>query len=288
MGASLLGLSMLHKGTQPPKLMVVRRKGELICYRPNKNSKAPLRSSIYEFSSGSCRRLKRYLLNCESVYTNMITLTYPNTYPTDGRQVKKQLKAFIRWLRPIGERAKDEKWSCFWALEFQQRGAPHFHLLINFFVPYQEVGKKWSEITNGNELACSRTESIYHVERVWAYMGKYLAKSDQKKAPKHYQNVGRFWGVAGNRFVPIVEATTTEKPEKIVSTINQTLKSGRFSEIYMDFCRDLPEVVFYSRAKTNKGYLELDWLWRSLLDVVPCVDLTGQPLGSSDSLTFVG
>jgi hypothetical protein len=54
----------------------------------------------------------------------MLTLTYPRECPLDGLVVKRHLRAFAeryrrRWgVRPVGA----------WKLEFQKRGAPHFHI----------------------------------------------------------------------------------------------------------------------------------------------------------------
>ena len=59
----------------------------------------------------------------------MVTLTYPGDWKTvapDGAVVKGHLQAFFkRYRRSWGEDLK-----CIWKLEFQRRGAPHFHLLL--------------------------------------------------------------------------------------------------------------------------------------------------------------
>lgn len=59
----------------------------------------------------------------------MVTLTYPGDWVAvapDGPTVKRHLKAFFQRY----ERAWSEKWRGVWKLEFQRRGAPHFHLLM--------------------------------------------------------------------------------------------------------------------------------------------------------------
>lgn len=58
----------------------------------------------------------------------MVTLTYSADWETvapNGKAVKKHLKA----LRKRWKRAWGEDLACVWKLEFQRRGAPHFHLL---------------------------------------------------------------------------------------------------------------------------------------------------------------
>lgn len=59
----------------------------------------------------------------------MVTLTYPSDWETvapDGETVKKHLKE----LRARFRRAWDADLMAVWKLEFQRRGAPHFHLLM--------------------------------------------------------------------------------------------------------------------------------------------------------------
>ena len=59
----------------------------------------------------------------------MVTLTYPADWLTvapDGKTVKEQLKTF----RKRYERAWGEPLRAVWKLEFQRRGAPHFHILL--------------------------------------------------------------------------------------------------------------------------------------------------------------
>jgi hypothetical protein len=55
----------------------------------------------------------------------MVTLTYPAEFPIDGKLVKRQFEALCkRWLRQWGERPRG-----MWVIEFQDRGAPHFHMI---------------------------------------------------------------------------------------------------------------------------------------------------------------
>lgn len=59
----------------------------------------------------------------------MLTLTYPGDWETvapDGKAVKRHLAAFRRRY----ERAWGEPLIAVWKLEFQRRGAPHFHILM--------------------------------------------------------------------------------------------------------------------------------------------------------------
>jgi hypothetical protein len=72
----------------------------------------------------------------------MVTLTYPADWLTvapDGRTAKKHLDTFrLRYKRAWGECL-----ICVWKLEFQRRGAPHFHLLI--VPPHGKAGEARQE-----------------------------------------------------------------------------------------------------------------------------------------------
>jgi len=122
------------------------------------------------------------------------TLTYGAQWPTDGRRVKNDWRAFTEALRRSGYFAKG---SLVWFLEFQERGAPHFHFLATGFISKSWVATAWARISSGIKAACSRMESLKHPEAAGAYAAKYAAKNEQKAVPPEFKDVGRFWGIAG-------------------------------------------------------------------------------------------
>jgi hypothetical protein len=140
------------------------------------------------------RRLRFTIDNFRYQMKVFVTLTYGATYPTEGRKVKNDWRAFTERLRRLGYFAKE---SIIWFIEFQSRGAPHFHFLATGWLSKVFVGQAWAEITGGNPAACSRVEGLKHPEAAGAYAAKYASKQDQKAVPENYRNVGRFWGVAG-------------------------------------------------------------------------------------------
>lgn len=139
----------------------------------------------------------------------MLTLTYPGEFPTSGAIVKEHLRRFrIAW-----EREFKAPPAGVWKLEFQRRGAPHFHLYVGrpTSLTWQEFAG-WASLTwyrivgSGDERHlragvgvdrqfCSRAKSVKAL--AW-----YFAKHNAKHSTKHYQNevpagfedVGRFWG----------------------------------------------------------------------------------------------
>lgn len=149
----------------------------------------------------------------------MITLTYPLSFSKDGKQVKYHLKLFKRYLKKLVPEATG-----FWVLEFQKRGAAHFHIVIDSKISTNKVmliKHKWSEIVVGEKIyyndkgpyMISRSMSLserYHLQKgckyervrvkkamAW-YIAKYINKnSNQKYVPDIFSNVGRFWGKIG-------------------------------------------------------------------------------------------
>lgn len=163
-------------------------------------------------------------------FHSMITLTYPELWPDDGERVKYELKLFKqRFLREFGG-------EIFWFLEFQKRGAPHFHLLTTVKDPTRpqrvSLAYMWADIVvprPGREadreahLAAfeqyKKVWSVHAYTRAWEpiksdqgamkYIAKYAFKTYQKEVPQAYENVGQFWGCSkGVRetCVPILEA----------------------------------------------------------------------------------
>jgi hypothetical protein len=149
------------------------------------------RSSIRAYSFRANKRCKFYLRNTASLMEVMIDLTYPNDYPMDGEVVKKQLHKFTSWLR-----YRDYKY--FWVLEFQERGAPHFHFIVDKTITYKDVANVWYKIVSSGDTkhlkAGTRVAAIRRKNSMAYYLTKYMNKSEQKIVPKEYQKVGRFWG----------------------------------------------------------------------------------------------
>lgn len=165
------------------------------------------RGAITCFSPGSGRRMRRYLRECVSEYSHMLTLTYPAEYPTDGAEVKEQLRRFMQEMRREHNRLgvqPPRPLSAFWFLEFQNRGAPHFHIFTTWAPAKQWVSATWYRIVNSEDpkhlLAGTRTEKLRAGRSgTISYASKYAAKLEQKRVPIGFENIGRWWGVYGFR-----------------------------------------------------------------------------------------
>lgn len=153
------------------------------------------RGEICELTRDSLLRMTFVAHNTAVTFDTMITLTYPKDYPSDGKAVKYHLKRFIRWARQYGMN------TYFWFMEFQRRGAPHFHIFTRGTKLHRmkkEVSKKWFEIVGSGDVkhlrAGTRVERLRRPDAAGRYAAKYASKPYQKKIPDGYRNVGRWWG----------------------------------------------------------------------------------------------
>ena len=158
------------------------------------------RGTVDSFSAKSKRRLLHLAANCDIELTTTFILTYHLTTPT-GLEVKRHLKNFLKCL---SRRFPDSTY--LWILEFQHRGAPHFHLYSSVAAPTEQdkgwIAKTWTRITKETEK-----HRWQHAKssnwRNWTmgtgkYLTKYLDKQSQKNVPDGYDFPGRFWGHSRN------------------------------------------------------------------------------------------
>lgn len=215
------------------------------------------RGDITKFSEGCARRMRAYLRECEADYKIMVTLTYPADYPSNGKVVKEHLRRFIQEVarnearnRKINRQAWiEERESIFWFLEFQNRGAPHFHLFSTFEICKKWCAKKWYEIVQSEDIrhlhAGTRVESLRSGRNgASAYANKYANKSIQKSVPEGYENVGRFWGVSGYR--GRMAADTFVRSERATRPAIKTLEN-RIINIVKSALREKKAKILVSR-----------------------------------------
>lgn len=166
----------------------------------------------------------------------MVTLTYPGQWlcvAPNGRAVKGHLRRFQKryWKRWGVEMP------AVWKLEFQRRGAPHFHLFTVIPPGCSDVhefrlwvAKAWSEVIDHPDpeqrrlgLVAGTGVDVYEAskmtdpKRVAVYFTKHgllAGKEYQNQPPQEWKetgSVGRFWGYWQLRPVEVpVEVTPTE------------------------------------------------------------------------------
>lgn len=205
------------------------------------------RKSRSNFVHRLCQLDYAPMLNDKTRIAAMITLTYPGDWLTvaaTGRAVKKHLEAFkMRY-----ERAWGTKPMGIWKLEFQRRGAPHFHILMvpcHGFAGQHRKGKQRNGVGDGltfqHWLSAVWADIVAHPDpvqrmkheaagtgldfaeglrasdprRVAVYFlkhGQASAKEYQHVVPEEWQEPGkgpgRFWGYWG--LEPVVAGREVE------------------------------------------------------------------------------
>lgn len=166
------------------------------------------------FSDNSRRRLiqKMAQWNLTGLFLYFVTLTYPRLYTTDPKIWKRDLDVLTKRLK----RKYPEMVGGCWKLEFQQRGAPHYHAIIavngscrNLTMFRMQIAEMWAEIVadgyrmSGGDMEAYAPEKEKHLKsgtgveavqgrkQLMAYVAKYLGKVDQNNVP---DNWGRTWG----------------------------------------------------------------------------------------------
>lgn len=190
----LMGLLLSHICTLSVYPDMVRLEGPTL---PAKSEPAE-RGEIAGFSRASRKRLIELMHQLEYKTVHFLTLTYPACFPTSGLVFKAHLRAWReRFQRKYG------KLRVIWRLEFQERGAPHFHLLVMDapFLDKEWLSRSWYEVVgSGDERHLKAGTNIKLVtdakqcKLVMSYVGKYIGKIDQSTAPKEVEHVGRYWG----------------------------------------------------------------------------------------------
>lgn len=121
--------------------------------------------------------------------------------------------------------------SVVWRMEFQERGAIHFHLLC-FNLPFwkqAELQKAWEDCTEEN-TSIAHIKLVHGAKMIMAYISKYIAKKDERSEltsleDGSYQHEGReklsgrFWGYINKELLPLGEVVAG------VLTDRQTIKS---------------------------------------------------------------
>ena len=233
-----------------------------------------VRGAIRGFTHQSRRRLTHLTRNTADLWTGFLTLTYPAEFPADGREVKRHLNLFTNWLRK-------NHVAYIWILEFQDRGAPHFHFLISGWLNKTEVAERWTAIVNPlfpSERekmlsASTRIEAVKNPDQVGAYISAYMSKLEQKIVPKEFKNVGRFWGASRTIYRLVLEPGTRKKQWKGEPLNPKRLyrMKGLYSEASraLRICRRW----YARRCKNGDRGIAFRWKWRGqgfiLADGVP-------------------
>ncbi|MEL7396241.1 MAG: hypothetical protein AAFN44_07715 [Pseudomonadota bacterium] len=160
------------------------------------------------FTRASRRRLLKTIgkLN-RNVLPVFATLTYPGKYSTDPEDWKRDLKV---WGDRLERQYPDSGFV--WRLEFQKRGAPHYHLLIygvgDDIVSFREwLSVSWFKVVgseNPDHLAAGTNAQPMRAARgAMYYAAKEMGKTTQARIlGKYPEGVGRWWGIRFKNRLP--------------------------------------------------------------------------------------
>lgn len=247
--AAIRGLVNLCISRRDPPVIAIRRYRRDIRVKkqssPNMEEKlkGTKRGEIKEFSQQSRLNLLHTVKNCDADFHSMITVTYPSEFPRTGPETKMDLNRLTKWLRRHFEEIQG-----IWFLEFQRRGAPHYHVLVSIDLckfgeltvkrrsrmrghkceSYQthketedSLSAAWYRIVGSGDQKHLRAGSSWEVledsEAAMKYAAAHAAKPHQKDVPEEFRNVGRFWGKVGvvrveaGEWEPITTAQLFEK-----------------------------------------------------------------------------
>ena len=170
------------------------------------------RGNITKLSRKSLLRLAFLGRLSTGLFKSMLTLTYAKI-ERDGKGVKSDLAKVLKFLR-----ARFKRVEYLWFLEFQKRGAPHYHILLSENVSREtlsELSRLWcrTQGLRGDEYL--KAYNVTNHKNSWQdlkkadgagrYVAKYANKPEQKNIPEAYQNVGRFWGTSRGLTIGLLE-----------------------------------------------------------------------------------
>lgn len=167
------------------------------------------RGRVSSFSAESRNRLLHLLNSVLQPPNEFLTLTYPADFP-ETQVTKDHLDVFLKRI----DRAFPGT-TIVWKLEYQQRGAPHYHCCVWFTRPYNWefwidwVSRNWYEVVgSGDEKHLRAGTNTEPPQGPWnRYLSKYVSKdsvpmgfirggADGSQFVMYTsERTGRFWGV---------------------------------------------------------------------------------------------
>jgi len=209
--------------------------GTLLVFRdgfkhtPMAHRAATRRGTIKTFTQASRRRLIELMarLSVSKTRATFLTLTFSGIPSTADAKA-----AFRRFTMRL--RRRYPRVSGIWRLEYQERGSPHFHMILFDlpFIPQSSLQRAWEECTREScsivhiaFLRGGKRQAMYYVSKYLAKTGKPAAVGSLDKAAYQHADEsdedepGRFWGWINRAELPFAEWRMVEfsDPVAIVS-----------------------------------------------------------------------
>ena len=209
-------------------------------YAPND---PPERDILGPWSKRSRKKLMWLGNNCGVVWLSLLTLTYPECWPTDGRVCAKHLHNFFRCIERIFPGFR-----YLWVREFQSRGAPHWHILfdvrgsgrrllyrakpggngpppLGWVNLHRWASRRWQETiadfgTPAGIRAGIRWEELRSDDGGARYLATYAAKPEQKTIPWGFTHPGRWWSPSRDVDARLPESSVVVPFEEYIAGID--------------------------------------------------------------------
>jgi hypothetical protein len=188
------------------------------------------RSEITGFSERSRRRLRKLLHSLDREADSLfLSLTWHEVLPTPD-EAKAALDRFWKRMRRVFPGA-----SAVWKMEPQERGYPHFHLMVYGirWINPQTVSRLWhactEETSEQHRKSGVDVEWVRGDEKLQSYLAKYFSKTDEgwpEAAGKEWEQPGRFWGKLERKNLPYAawaDWTVQLDPHQAAHLIRRTL-----------------------------------------------------------------
>lgn len=227
------------------------------------------RSVILSFSARSRLRLIKlmHMTDVKSHQWSFVTLTYGKDFP-DAKTSKRHLRAFLKRLYR-SKYFNGQKPAILWRLEFQKRGAPHYHLMIPDcpFLPFKWLKWLWNEVIEGNS---ARVNIKRCSDRMGAmrYVAKYMCKLENTgsnplsssffiSVPYQADSPpGRFWGIENKASFPFADCEWLE----LYDHYQAATELKRYARRYFRGINKKGSCGFVLLVNNSERWLEL-WEW---------------------------
>jgi len=168
------------------------------------------RGKVTLFTNSSRFRLlqKMATVKGKGLQSVFITLTYGQKFPSP-KEAKRHLDNFLKRIRRHYALV-----SGFWRFEFQQRGAPHFHVILFDlpFIPKAVIKRWWGKVVGHefwdytNEKAVppfTRIEFLRGYRKATSYVAKYVAKVSPADGGASGFNIASYLTAEGEFIHPV-------------------------------------------------------------------------------------
>lgn len=226
-------------------------------------------NDIKEFSKHSRRRLFSLITSLDYPEYGkpiFISATWHEDFPNSKHDLKTHLDKFHKRLR-----RNLPPFHIIWKLEYQKRGAPHFHFILfpldnsksfQDNLIYKNIFTQWMELKECNCKDCKlysiKSKPINEFSHCMVYISKELGKVTQNE---QHHNLGRIWGSSRDMKIRIFREI--EMPfEQYSQMLSRIISANKLNETLVTYIECVRCFGF-----SNKIFIPFELVEPHLLDV---------------------